>query len=55
LIVEADGSQHLDSAEDARRTAFLERGGWRVLRFWNNDIPNKTDAVLSVVLDALTK
>jgi very-short-patch-repair endonuclease len=54
LIVEADGSQHLDSEADARRTAFLERAGWRVLRFWNNDIANNTDAVLSVILDALT-
>jgi very-short-patch-repair endonuclease len=35
LIVEVDGSQHLDSATDARRTEWLERHGWRVVRVWN--------------------
>jgi very-short-patch-repair endonuclease len=55
VILEADGSQHLDSEADARRTAYLEHEGWRVLRFWNNDIANNTEGVLSAILDALTK
>jgi very-short-patch-repair endonuclease len=38
LIVEADGSQHCDSTADADRTAWLESRGWRVMRFWNNEI-----------------
>ncbi|HYB57668.1 MAG TPA: endonuclease domain-containing protein, partial [Alphaproteobacteria bacterium] len=37
LVVEADGG-HADSDDDRRRTAWLERRGWRVVRFWNNDI-----------------
>jgi very-short-patch-repair endonuclease len=55
VIIEADGSQHLDSDADERRTAYLERDGWKVLRFWNNDIANNTAGVLTVILEALTK
>ncbi|WP_375429006.1 endonuclease domain-containing protein [uncultured Sphingomonas sp.] len=52
LIVELDGSQH-NEIVDARRTAYLERCGYRVLRFWNNDVSQNMDGVLTVVLDAL--
>ena len=38
LIIEADGGQHADNPSDRRRTAWLARNGWRVLRFWNNEI-----------------
>ena len=51
VVVEADGGQHGDDA-DHERTAFLERLGWRVLRFWNNEILTNTDGVLQVVLAA---
>ncbi|MBI1261158.1 MAG: DUF559 domain-containing protein [Rhizobiales bacterium] len=53
LIVEADGGQHADSAKDAVRTAFLESQGYRVLRFWNNDILSNTDGVLEAIRLAL--
>jgi very-short-patch-repair endonuclease len=53
LVVEADGGQHADSEHDARRTQWLERRGWRVLRFWNNDVLARTDDVLSAILAAL--
>ena len=54
LIVELDGSQHLEQDEyDAERTAFLESKGYRVLRFWNNDVMNNMDAVLNVIWDTL--
>src|SRR5687768_14522473 len=43
LIVEVDGGQHLDSESDAQRTAALEQLGYRVMRFWNNDVLNRTD------------
>lgn len=56
LIIEVDGSQHLDQEEyDADRTAFLEARGYRVLRFWNSDVMNKIDDVLGVVLEELEK
>lgn len=53
LVVELDGGQHAESHADAVRTEFLEDAGYRVLRFWNNDVLTQTDAVLAVVLDAL--
>ena len=51
LIVEADGGQHSDEV-DGERTAYLERLGWSVLRFWNNDILQQTDEVLGAILRA---
>ena len=54
LIVELDGSQHLDAVEhDAARTRFLETRGFRVLRFWNDDVLRETDAVLDAIAAAL--
>src|SRR5690348_9617312 len=38
LAVEADGGQHADSEQDERRTRWIESHGWRVIRFWNNEI-----------------
>ena len=54
LIVEADGGQHADSAKDRRRTAFLEIKGYRILRFWNNDILSNIDGVAHVIAAALS-
>ncbi len=54
LIVEADGGQHADSVADASRTAFLESEGYRVMRFWNNDIVTNLDGVAHVIAEALT-
>jgi very-short-patch-repair endonuclease len=53
LIVEADGSQHADSESDRERTAWREEQGWRVLRFWNNDILTNTEGVVETVLKEL--
>lgn len=54
LVVELDGSQHIEQQEyDAKRTEFLKSKGYRVLRFWNNDVMNDLDKVLTVIWDAL--
>ena len=54
FIIELDGSQHLDQQEyDHERTAFLQSKGYRVLRFWNNDVLNNTDAVLTAIWNVL--
>ena len=53
LIVEADGGQHSESAHDVRRDAYLKAHGFRVLRFWNNDILNNEEGVLTSILHAL--
>lgn len=47
LIIEVDGGQHGDQAErDAMRTAWLERQGFRVIRFWNNEVLGNIEGVL---------
>ena len=53
LVIELDGSQHADNAADARRTAWLESTGWRMVRFWNNDVHGNIDGVIEAVLEAL--
>jgi very-short-patch-repair endonuclease len=56
LVIELDGSQHLDQVEyDVERTAYLESKGYKVLRFWNNEVMNNIDLVLNVIWDALNK
>jgi very-short-patch-repair endonuclease len=49
LIVEVDGGQHAGNAFDLRRTAFLESKGYRVLRFWNNEILTNLGGVADVI------
>ena len=56
LVVELDGGQHgigMQRAYDQRRSASLARQGFRVIRFWNNDVLNDTEAVLTMVRRAL--
>ncbi|HWD57970.1 MAG TPA: endonuclease domain-containing protein [Stellaceae bacterium] len=53
LVVEADGGQHAESESDARRTALIEAMGWRVMRFWNNDILANTEGVILTLLREL--
>jgi len=54
LVVEVDGGQHSEEA-DAARTPVIEAEGYRVLRFWNNEVlanPQGCARVLSEVLAA---
>ena len=52
-IVEVDGDQHaVKIPYDEQRTRWLEAQGYRVLRFWNNDVL-ATDAVAQAILDAV--
>ena len=54
LIIEVDGGQHLErKKEDDERTQFLEIQGYRVLRFWNDQIFKETESVLEMILKAL--
>ncbi|MDO8361243.1 MAG: DUF559 domain-containing protein [Devosia sp.] len=54
LIVEIDGSQHAESATDATRTAFLNREGYAVLRFWNNEVLKELAGVHELTSAVLT-
>ena len=50
LIVELDGGQYAEqSAADQARTCFLESRGYRVLRFWNNQVMTQLDDVLEEI------
>jgi adenine-specific DNA-methyltransferase len=54
LVVEIDGGGHMEQQrKDERRTASLESYGFRVVRFWNNDVLKNTEAVLNEILEAL--
>ncbi|KAA0272641.1 MAG: endonuclease domain-containing protein [Chloroflexi bacterium] len=54
LIVELDGGQHAEQAEyDADRTRFLESHGYKVIRFWNNDVMNDINGVIRNIQFAL--
>ncbi len=53
LIIEADGSQHVESDADTVRDSWLEAQGFRVLRFWNSDILNDMEAVTIAIKAAI--
>ncbi len=55
MVIEVDGGQHNGSAHDAARDAWLSSKGWHVLRFWNNDVMNNIDGVLTVIVQALAE
>ncbi len=54
LVIELDGGQHAARVSaDRRRTAFLARQGYRVLRFWDHKVLAKTEAVLERIVQVL--
>ena len=52
LVIEIDGGQHSDEV-DAPRTAIIENDGYRVVRFWNNDVLANIDGVATLLTKAL--
>lgn len=53
LVIEVDGSQHVDAAGyDALRTEKIEAQGYRVIRFWNNDLTGNLEGVLQMIANA---
>jgi len=50
LIIEVDGAHHQNQIEyDTIRTKFLNAAGYKVLRFWNNEVFNQLDGVLETI------
>ena len=50
IAIELDGGQHAQTQEyDAQRSAYLEAQGFRVLRFWNDEVLTNTEAVLEQI------
>lgn len=55
LVIEVDGSQHANVTEyDRQRTLFLNREGFRVLRFWNNEVLQNREGVCEMILEELS-
>jgi very-short-patch-repair endonuclease len=56
LVIEIDGGQHaLARGYDAQRTAELQQLGYRVVRYWNNDVLSNLDGVLSNLVEKLER
>ena len=56
VVIELDGGQHATAhAYDEARTRFIEHQGFRVLRFWNNDVLGNPDGVLQVIAQRLSE
>ena len=56
LVIELDGGQHAEPeaiAADERRTLALEARGYRVIRFWDNEVLQNLDGVVEAILEAL--
>ncbi len=50
LAIELDGSQHQQQIEyDKNRTEWLRSEGWKLLRFWNNDVLQNSESVLEAI------
>jgi very-short-patch-repair endonuclease len=55
LVIEVDGGQHDERAlADAERSRFIEAQGYRVLRFWNNQVLGNIDGVLEEIRRVIT-
>jgi very-short-patch-repair endonuclease len=54
VVIEVDGGQHEANGElDSQRSAYLNKMGYRVFRFWNNEVLQETEAVLTAILAIL--
>ena len=50
LVIELDGGEHAEyEIDDMRRTEFLNRYGFTVLRFWDNEVLRETDTVVKAL------
>ncbi len=51
LVIELDGGQHIEQLDyDSERSRWLETRGFRVVRFWNEDVLSNAEGVLSVIV-----
>ena len=55
LVIEADGGQHDENLADERRTAWLASKGWRVRRFWNNEILTNIEGFMDTIFRELER
>ena len=56
VVIEVDGGQHAEDEEsDLQRSAYLNKMGYRVCRFWNNQVLQETEGVLEAIFAILTE
>jgi very-short-patch-repair endonuclease len=53
IVIEVDGGQHSESVRDEVRDRYLSAQGYRVMRFWNNDVLSNIEGVLTVIDEEL--
>jgi very-short-patch-repair endonuclease len=53
LVIEVDGGQHAGSLQDRRRDRWFAANGYRVLRFWNNEVLSNLEGVMAVLAQTL--
>lgn len=54
VVIEVDGGEHAENEEqDLQRSAYLNKMGYRVLRFWNNEVLQETEGVLETIFGML--
>jgi len=54
IIIEVDGSQHMDRVQDQIRDRYFAEQGYRVMRFWNNEVLSHIDGVLDAIVDGIS-
>ena len=53
IIIEVDGGQHADeNNKDIERDAYLQQFGFKILRFWNNEVLQNTNGVLEIIRES---
>ncbi|HWX82044.1 MAG TPA: endonuclease domain-containing protein [Xanthobacteraceae bacterium] len=53
LVIEVDGGQHAESVRDQWRDRWFAANGFRVLRFWNNEVLKNLEGVMTVLAETL--
>ena len=53
LAIELDGGQHAESVVDAGRTRVIEAYGYKVIRFWNDEVLSNIDGVLTILAEEI--
>jgi very-short-patch-repair endonuclease len=53
LVIEVDGGQHAENEKDIRRDAILKQDGFRVLRFWNDEVEKALDLAIRKIIEEL--
>ena len=54
VVIEIDGGEHLESKSDGMRDEWFKAQGYKILRFWNNDVLKNTNGVLQVILEEVS-